>query len=149
MPNDPFCGKGILSEVFLETRHFLAVPNIRPILPGHVVVFPKRHAASLLELDDEEMLDMREMLSRLLPTLLRLYVSGSYNLAVNQGESAGMTIGHLHLHVLPRREGDSFQAAGLRALYTALSKEEGTALEPKGFEAELRRLRKAFRYVQG
>jgi histidine triad (HIT) family protein len=132
--------------VFLETRHFVAILNISPILPGHTVVFPKRHSLSMLELEDAEMVDLRELLGRLLPGLLKLYGASGYNLAVNCGESAGMSVEHLHLHVIPRRKGDSFQASGIRSLYSALSKEEGHALGSENYEAELQKLKKAFKH---
>jgi len=144
VPKDPFCDKSIRSEVFLETKHFAAIPDTWPVLPGHSLVIPKRHVTSILELSSEELIDLGVMLNRLIPKLIKAYDADSYNLSINAGASAGMIIGHMHIHVVPRRRGDYLQKAGIRAFYTELGK-EGKERAVK-FDADLERLRNIFRY---
>ena|SRR5271157_1355514 len=144
MAYDPFCDSGIYEEVFLETDHFIAVLNIHPILPGHTLVVPKRHVLEITELSGEEMADMGTMLGRLLPKLLKEYGTDSYNMAINTGKIAGMSVAHMHLHVVPRHMSDVFRKEGVDALYEELEK-EGRPLA-RDFKEEIARMRKLFRY---
>jgi diadenosine tetraphosphate (Ap4A) HIT family hydrolase len=88
------------------------VVDIRPVNPGHVLVVPVRHAASLAELTDAEGAAMFA-LARRMGAALR--ASGlrceGVNLFVADGEAAGQEVFHAHLHVFPRFAGDGF---GLR-----------------------------------
>jgi bis(5'-adenosyl)-triphosphatase len=145
MAQDPFCGEGVYEEVFLETGHFLAIPNLHPVLPGHVLIVPKRHVIEITELGADEMADLRLMLERLLPTLLGEYKTDSYNLAINRGRAAGMSIAHLHVHVVPRHPGDAFQKEGLNAFYSTIESESSPL--SKDFEGEIERMRRLFKYV--
>jgi bis(5'-adenosyl)-triphosphatase len=139
---DPFCSAEMLDEVFLETEHFFAVPNLHPVLPGHTLVIPRRHVIGITELSGEEMADLRDILSRLLPVLLKAHGADSYNLSINNGEAAGMSVKHLHVHVVPRHKADSFQKEGLTAFYNSLENETPPA--SRDFGAEVVRMRKLF-----
>ncbi len=125
MPYDPFCKGKIYEEVFLETEHFFAVPNLHPILPGHTIVAPKRHVLLITELSGEEMADLGSILGRLLPKLLEEYGTDSYNIVINSGETAGMSVEHMHLHVVPRRGDDVFRKAWADAFQDSLEKGAG------------------------
>lgn len=145
MPFDPFCGDEVYEEAFLETEHFLAVPNLHPVLPGHVLVVPKRHVAEVTELSGEEMADLRVILGRLLPKLLKAYDTDSYNLAINKGEVAGMSIAHMHIHIVPRHDSDAFQKKELDAFYEGVNKSGAPA--SNRFKEDIVMLRKLFRYA--
>lgn len=132
-------------EVFLETEHFSAVPNLHPILPGHTLVIPKRHVLEITDLSDGEIADLKLILGRLLPALLKAHGADSYNLSINSGEAAGMSIAHLHVHVVPRHKSDAFQKEGIKAFYSSLENE--TPPPSRDFAAEVARMRKLFRYA--
>jgi bis(5'-adenosyl)-triphosphatase len=144
MEYDPFCDKEMRWEVFLETEHFFAVPNLHPILPGHVLVVPKRHVKVITELSGTEIADLKQILDLLLPRLLKAHGTDSYNLSINSGSAAGMSIPHLHVHVVPRHKSDAFQKEGIKAFYTSLENETPPA--SANFEAEVAELRKLFKY---
>lgn len=141
---DPFCDIKIYGEVFLETGHFFAIPNLHPVLPGHTLVVPKRHVLGITELRGEEMADLGLILGRLMPKLLEEHDTDSYNMAINSGEIAGMSVSHMHLHVIPRHKSDVFQREGVDALYRSVDKGASPA---KDFEGEVARMRKLFRYA--
>ena len=144
MPKDVFCADEIYKQVFFETKNFIAAYNIRPLLPGHSLIISKRHVSSITDLSDGELADLKKMLKLLVPKLLKAYKADSYNLSINSGENAGMTIDHLHIHIVPRSGHDIFHWK-IVDFYRELQKER------KGYiadiEKEISRLRKLFRYA--
>ena len=104
-------GREEASIVFEDERVF-ALMDIQPVTPGHLMVVPKRHATYLADLDDEDS-DALLRVARRAAAALR--ASGlrceGVNLFLADGEAAGQDVFHVHLHVLPRFEGDGF---GLR-----------------------------------
>lgn len=102
----PFCEPAIFTHVFAEDAGFLAVYNIAPILPGHSLVVPRRHAQSLLELSDDELAFLAAFAQRMTRLLMRVFAADGFDWTVQDGSSAGQTVPHLHLHIIPRRTGD-------------------------------------------
>jgi superfamily II DNA or RNA helicase/diadenosine tetraphosphate (Ap4A) HIT family hydrolase len=77
-----------------------------PVSPGHALVVPRRMIATWWEASDKERADMLALVDevkRLLDAELR---PDGYNVGFNAGEAAGQTVGHLHIHVIPRYRGD-------------------------------------------
>ena len=101
----PFCSRIAAGDYSARSSEAVAFPDLHPLMPGHTLIVPVRHVARLLELSDEERRDLWELA---IETERKLAVGGAddFNLAVNDGSAAGQTIGHVHLHVIPRREGD-------------------------------------------
>jgi len=89
-----------------------AFMDLRPVNPGHTLVIPREHAASLNEVPPaaaERMMSAAQRIAAALPaTGVRME---AYNLFLADGEPAGQEVFHAHLHVIPRYEGDGF---GLR-----------------------------------
>jgi diadenosine tetraphosphate (Ap4A) HIT family hydrolase len=77
-----------------------------PISPGHTLVIPKRHAASFFELTAEERSDLLALLDAAKADLDREFSPQGYNIGVNDGAAAGQTVGHVHIHLIPRFAGD-------------------------------------------
>lgn len=104
-------GRAPASLVYRDER-CAAFLDIRPVNPGHTLVVPIRHAASLAELDPEDGAQLFRVAQRLAAALRRsgLRCEG-VNLFLADGEAAGQEVFHVHLHVLPRFRGDGF---GLR-----------------------------------
>ncbi len=98
--------------------------NAFPYASGHVMVAPYRHVASLEELDDEELTELMQLARRAIAAQRRAMSPDGFNLGLNLGSVAGAGIAdHLHLHVVPRWEGDnSFMPvmADIRVLPQAL-----------------------------
>ncbi len=145
MEKDAFCSSGIRDQVFLEDGNFMAVYDLRPMLPGHALLIPKRHVMQVSELTKDELASFSWMLKKVIPVLLKTYGADSYNLAVNYGKNAGMSVGHLHFHILPRSSGDIFHR-NLLKFYWILSHERTPRVRNSECMAETRRLRRIFRY---
>ena len=106
IPGCPFCNGDIEHAVFAEHEDFRAVYNAAPILPGHSLVIPKWHVPSLLELSDSEVSEMVRFSRLVVSNLTRVFRSTGFNWTIQEGASAGQTVPHLHLHLIPRADGD-------------------------------------------
>lgn len=82
--------------------------NAYPYNPGHVMVAPYRHTAVYESLDDEELLELHRLGGRCIEALKSAMNPQGFNLGLNLGKVAGAGFdGHLHLHVVPRWNGDT------------------------------------------
>ncbi|MBI4114684.1 MAG: HIT family protein [Candidatus Niyogibacteria bacterium] len=80
-----------------------------PVNIGHMKIIPLRHEATLFDLTEKEESDFWDILKRTkayLDTSLGKHKPSGYNVGINIGEAAGQTIMHLHIHMIPRYEGD-------------------------------------------
>ncbi|GAB7363008.1 hypothetical protein MBLNU230_g3302t1 [Neophaeotheca triangularis] len=109
----PFPGRQIMfgpfnvtSQVFHSTPHTFALVNLKPLLPGHILVCPHRVTASLTSLSAPEIADLFTTVTKIQRTLQRLYKAEAFNVAVQDGEAAGQSVPHVHCHVIPRVRGD-------------------------------------------
>ncbi|MBK8209018.1 MAG: HIT family protein [Rhodospirillales bacterium] len=102
----PFCVAGIASAAFADDERFLALYDISPVLPGHSLIVPRRHVKSLLGLSDEELAAMMVFARRTTRLLTRVFSADGFDWAIQDGAAAGQTVPHLHLHIIPRHDGD-------------------------------------------
>lgn len=77
-----------------------------PVSKGHCLVIPKRHVKTLWELTDEELKDLYTVMKQTDDWIFKWYHPDGTNIGINEGEAAGQTIEHLHIHLIPRYEGD-------------------------------------------
>ena len=88
-------------------RNFV-IMNSYPYNPGHLMVAPYRHIASLEELTDEELHEHFDIVSQSIKVLKQAFNPGGFNLGINIGKVAGAGIeGHVHTHIVPRWQGDT------------------------------------------
>ena len=88
--------------------HCFTILNIFPYAPGHIMVAPLRHTAGLEELNEEEGGEVFALARRAIGALRSAMFPDGFNVGLNLGEVAGAGIAdHLHLHVVPRWEGDN------------------------------------------
>lgn len=86
----------------------LLMLNAFPYAPGHLMVAPNRHIASLHELRDYEMLEIMTLAREAVAALGEVMSPDGFNLGLNLGSVAGAGIAdHLHQHVVPRWQGDT------------------------------------------
>ena len=84
------------------------IMNSYPYNPGHLLVVPYRHIASLEEMSDEERHEHIDIVSRSVAVLQRVFSPGGFNLGTNIGKIAGAGIDdHVHTHIVPRWQGDT------------------------------------------
>ena len=82
--------------------------NSYPYNPGHLMVAPYRHVASLEELTEEERQEHFEIVSRSIKVLRQVFNPGGFNIGMNVGKVAGAGIeDHFHTHIVPRWQGDT------------------------------------------
>ena len=82
--------------------------NSYPYNPGHLMVAPYRHVASLEELTEEERHEHFEIVSRSIKVLRQVFNPGGFNIGMNVGKVAGAGIeDHFHTHIVPRWQGDT------------------------------------------
>ncbi len=122
----------------------MAVYDIAPSVKGHTLLIPKRHVANFSELNDNEILDMLSAMKILLPVLVKLYgdESNSYNILSQVGPSSGMSIPHLHIHILPRKKNDKYNTQRSNIYFDVDS--GAKSLSNTEYKLEVEKLRKEF-----
>jgi diadenosine tetraphosphate (Ap4A) HIT family hydrolase len=77
-----------------------------PVSPGHSLVVPKRHIASFFEATQDERSAMLQLLDEAQVFVRARWSPDAFNIGINDGPAAGQTVGHLHMHLIPRYNGD-------------------------------------------
>ncbi len=77
-----------------------------PVSPGHTLVIPKRHVGSFFDLNEAEAQSMLALLKAAKIILDKEFSPDSYNIGINDGPQAGQTVPHVHMHLIPRYQGD-------------------------------------------
>jgi len=90
----------------------MVIRDAFPVSPGHALIIPKRHIASFFETNEEERKAMLEALDQTKEIFDRELKPDGYNIGINEGLTAGQTIMHLHIHLIPRYKGDSSDPRG-------------------------------------
>jgi diadenosine tetraphosphate (Ap4A) HIT family hydrolase len=96
-----------------ERGTVVAIEDKHPVTKGHMLVLPIRHTPDFFSMTCEEKKDADDLIE-----LLRGQIQASdstvtgFNIGVNCGESAGQTIMHAHIHLIPRRDGDMARPRG-------------------------------------
>ena len=83
-----------------------------PISPGHALIIPKRHIASLFDATREEREALFDLLEQVKTELQEKYNPNGFNIGINDGTAAGQTVMHLHIHLIPRYAGDQTDPRG-------------------------------------
>jgi len=111
MDNNKKCVYCNLPEIknreIIRNEHAWAFPTNIPIVPGHVLICPIRCVAKFEDLTEEEVNGIRDLQKKLKEALVKTFSATGFNYAWNEGELAGQSVPHFHLHVLPRKEGDT------------------------------------------
>lgn len=94
-----------------EDDDYLAILDIRPFTRGHTLVVPKRHTVDLTDTPPETLAGMVTIGQRIAQAARATELADATNIAINDGRAAFQTVFHIHLHVLPRRDGDKLSVA--------------------------------------
>jgi len=96
------------SLVIHGMTHSFVILNRYPYATGHIMISPRRHVARLSELSHEEYADVMNLLRISVGAIEAVYEPHGCNVGINLGEAAGAGVpGHLHIHVVPRWQGDT------------------------------------------
>lgn len=92
-----------------EDDEMIAFLDIKPTNPGHVLLVPKSHHASLLETPPELLGSMMQMVPSLARAVMKASQTDAFNLLCNTGSTAGQIVFHTHLHIIPRKPDDGYE----------------------------------------
>ena len=95
-----------------EDDYYLAILDRYPSAKGHVLILPKRHAADLYELNEEEAARLIPLTQKVAAHIRAKLGTPGLNLIQNNGKAAGQVIDHFHLHLVPRDENDGIIIKG-------------------------------------
>lgn len=112
-----------------EDEHTLAFLDIHPLAKGHTLVVPKTHARLVQDLDADDASALFEACYYLTDAIQAAVDAPATTFAVNNGKEAGQEVPHVHVHLVPRWEGDA--AGPVHALFKArptVTKEELVAV---------------------
>ena len=106
-PSCPFCSMIQSGDVVIDGNLAAVILDGFPVTIGHSLVIPKRREPDFSKLSTDEQSEILSLASERMRKLQSEDPSiTGFNLGVNVGTSAGQTVEHAHLHVIPRREGD-------------------------------------------
>jgi diadenosine tetraphosphate (Ap4A) HIT family hydrolase len=105
VPSCPFCTLDP-DRVHIETDDAIAFRDRYPISPGHTLVIPRLHSASLFDLPQRVQGAVWEMVAQVRTALSQEFQLGGFNIGLNDGIAAGQTVMHAHIHVIPRYTSD-------------------------------------------
>lgn len=105
-----FCSD--LEDVIAKSEHWYAIYDKYPVSEGHVLLITNRHISSFFDLTEEEIKEISPMLKYIKNKLDDKYFPNGYNIGINCGRSAGQTIPHCHIHIIPRYNGDCEDPSG-------------------------------------
>ena len=109
----PFCGDRLNGRVIGDHGTVIAIRDRYPVTEYHTLVIPKRHATDFFTMTSQERRDAEALILTLKNEILKNDPSVTgFNMGVNCGESAGQTIMHAHIHLIPRRDGDTLNPRG-------------------------------------
>lgn len=96
----------IPSTTLYEDEDFRVILDLGPATRGHALLLPKEHYKDLFELEDETAAKVLLRAKRIAGRMKKALHADGFNLVQNNGEAAGQTVFHFHLHLIPRYEND-------------------------------------------
>ncbi len=96
----------ISSKTLYEDEEFRVILDLKPAAKGHALILPKEHASSLYELSDEAASKALVLAKKMAARMTDRLECDGLNLVQNNGETAGQTVMHFHMHIIPRYKND-------------------------------------------
>ena len=101
----PFCTFAY-SSIMDQNASAIAIRDDFPVTHGHTLVVPRQHVSSIFELAHAEYTRLWKLVFKIRITLALHFSPAGFNIGINDGQAAGQTIPHAHIHIIPRYEGD-------------------------------------------
>ncbi|GAA5886214.1 hypothetical protein JCM5296_003520 [Sporobolomyces johnsonii] len=140
-----FASFKVPNQVFFQSTLSAGIVNLKPLVPGHVLVIPRRVVPRFRDLTPQEVSDLFLSVHQISKVIETEYKAQALNVALQDGPLAGQSVPHVHVHIIPRRAKD-FEP--LDEMYNALDDlssdfaeayaSRTTRAERKAFEAEQR-----------
>jgi diadenosine tetraphosphate (Ap4A) HIT family hydrolase len=101
-----FCHRLSNGDLVVQNDLAAAFLDAYPLSPGHCLIVPRRHEADFLALTVDEQLAIWALMAEVRRYIEADRTPDGYNIGINVGDTAGQTVPHAHLHVIPRYHGD-------------------------------------------
>ena len=101
-----FCQDFEKERIIHEDSLWVALLDGYPVSEGHTLLIPKRHCETMFNLNEEESSTLYSTINKVKQILDEKYHPDGYNVGANCGESAGQSVMHCHIHIIPRYNGD-------------------------------------------
>lgn len=108
----PFCNPDTERELIVESATAYAIYDKFPVNDGHALIIPKRHIENYFDLTFKEQAACIFMLNRVKGIISEKCNPDGFNIGINIGEKAGQTVNHVHIHLIPRYNGDVEEPRG-------------------------------------
>ena len=92
-----------------EDKEVLAFLDVSPVNPGHVLVIPKEHFETLLDIPNEKFTNLMPAMKKIAKAIMESMNSKGFNLGMNNYELAGQIVPHAHFHIIPRFKDDGLK----------------------------------------
>lgn len=96
----------IPTATLYEDDYFRVILDLGPASKGHALIIPKEHYDNLYELDDETASKVLVLARKIITRMTEALGCDGYNIVQNNGEAAGQTVNHFHMHLIPRYKDD-------------------------------------------
>ncbi|MBP3467987.1 MAG: HIT family protein [Lachnospiraceae bacterium] len=96
----------IPSKTIYEDQEFRVILDLGPATRGHALILPKEHYANLYELPEETAAKVMVLAKKMATRMTKNLSCDGFNIVQNNGETAGQTVMHYHLHLIPRYQND-------------------------------------------
>ena len=107
-----------------EDEGFLAFMDIGPVNKGHVLVIPKKHAETFVDLTEEEAAELFKRVNRIAKAVKKGLNADGLNIILNVGKASGQEVFHVHAHIIPRFENDGMKFGWRKLSYSDNEMEE-------------------------
>ena len=109
-----FCDRGDREKhkILMENDFCYAREDDFPVSDGHLEIVTKKHIVSFFDLSEDELHQIYSLLKQVKGLTDKKFHPDGYNIGLNEGEAAGRTIDHLHIHLIPRYKGDVNDSRG-------------------------------------
>ncbi len=114
----------IPSATLYEDEDFRVILDLGPASKGHALILPKVHTANLYELPDDVAAKAIVLAKKIAQKLQQGLHADGMNLVQNNGEAAGQTVFHFHMHLIPRYQGDTVNVSWKQGTLTEEMKQE-------------------------
>lgn len=97
---------GIPSHTLYEDEQFKVILDVSPATKGHALILSKHHYANFYELPEDEAADVMKLAKKMMTLMTEKLHCDGFNIVQNNGEAAGQTVFHFHMHLIPRYKND-------------------------------------------
>ncbi|KAG9314176.1 diadenosine hydrolase [Chiua virens] len=116
----------VTKQVFYRTACSYAIVNLKPIVPGHVLVVPTRVVPRLTDLTTPELACLMSSIQSVGRVIEKAYEADSLTVACQDGKAAGQSVPHVHFHILPRKFKGDYFSEKMDDIYPALERSEAS-----------------------